>query len=213
MTWIDISVPIRPGMPIYEGDPAVGLERVTSLAIGDLANVSRLDFGVHTGTHIDAPVHFLDGGGGVESLSPEALIGPAFVADATHLTADIDAAALRTVGIPSGVERLLLKTHNSRLWDLDHFSDDFIGLTDDAAREVIARGIRLVGIDYLSIAPRHDPAPTHRALLEAGVVILEGLDLRRVSAGSYELVALPLLIPGSDGGPTRALLNSRSTIE
>lgn len=204
--WIDITVPVRPGMPVYEGDPPVCFERQSSLASGDLANVSRLDFGVHTGTHVDAPIHFLEGRPGVEALPLDAFIGPAFVADARHCTADIDASALAGIHIPPGTERLLLLTQNSRLWELDHFSDDFLGLTAAAAHELAARGVRLVGIDYLSIAPRHDPAPTHGVLLEAGVVILEGLDLRTVEPGPYDLVALPLLIPGSDGGPTRALL-------
>ena len=210
MTWIDVSVPIRPGMVVYEGDPPVCFERTASLANGDLANVSRLDFGVHSGTHIDAPVHFIEGRPGIEGVPLDALIGPAVVVDATALGADIDAWALESLDIPRGAERILFKTANSRLWELDHFSPDFIGLTEDAAQLLVADGVRLVGIDYLSIAPKADPAPTHRALLEAGCVILEGLDLRLVEPGSYDLIALPLLIPGSDGGPTRALLRSRS---
>ncbi|MGE5594593.1 MAG: cyclase family protein, partial [Hyphomicrobiales bacterium] len=107
---------------------------------------------------------------------------------------------------PDATDRLLFRTRNSRLWDEPAFSRDFIGLTVGAAMALLRRGVRLVGIDYLSIAPFGDPAPTHRALLEAGAVILEGLDLRHVDPGLYELVCLPLLIPGSDGAPTRALL-------
>ena len=196
-------------MHVYEGDPPVLIERVYSLEDEDLANVSSLDFGAHTGTHIDAPVHFLEGRGGVETIPLDALIGPAVVVDARHLSEDIGARALGTLRIPVGTQRVLFKTPNSALWERPGFSDDFIGLTETAARKLAARGVRLVGIDYLSIAPRHDPAPTHRILLEAGIVILEGLDLRNVTPGDYDLVALPLLIPGSDGGPARALLRPR----
>src|SRR5512140_2638435 len=209
MTWIDVSVPIRSGMVVYEGDPPVCFERTASIANGDLANVSRLDFGVHTGTHIDAPIHFLDGLPGIEGVPLDALLGPAVVIDATALASVIDAWAIDSLDIPRGAKRLLFKTTNSRLWELDHFSGGFVGLPADAARLLVARGVRLVGIDYLSIAPKADPAPTHRVLLQAGCVILEGLDLRAVEPGRYDLVALPLLIPGSDGGPTRALLRRR----
>lgn len=210
MSWIDVTVPIREGMVVYEGDPPVCFERATSIAKGDLANVSRLDFGVHTGTHVDAPVHFLEGHAGVEAIPIEALVGPALVVDAGRLRADIGAEDIVALGIPAGTERVLFRTTNSGLWELGRFSNDFIGLKEGAAEALLGLGARLVGIDYLSIAPRHDPAPTHRALLSAGCVILEGLDLRTVVPGWYELMALPLLIPGSDGGPTRALLRPLS---
>ncbi|HEX6031868.1 MAG TPA: cyclase family protein [Tepidiformaceae bacterium] len=209
MTWLDVSVPIRMGMVVYEGDPPVIMERTASMDAGAMCNVSRLDFGVHTGTHVDAPVHFLEGGSGAESVPLDALLGPCFVVDATHLTGDIDARKLGTLNAPLDVERLLFKTPNSALWERSGFSSAFIGLTEDAARALVHRGVRLVGIDYLSIAPRHDPAPTHRALLEAGIVILEGLDLRAVEPGPYELACLPLKIEDSDGAPARALLRSR----
>jgi arylformamidase len=209
MNWFDVTVPIRPGMVVYEGDPPVCLERAFSLTNGDLANVSRLDFGVHTGTHIDAPIHFLEGGAGIESVPLDALIGPAVVIDATSARTDLGARALAALGIPAGAARVLFKTTNSRLWELEQFSDDFIGLMADAAQLLVLQGVRLVGIDYLSIAPKADPAPTHRILLEAGCVILEGLDLRLVAPGNYDMVALPLLIPGSDGSPVRALLRRR----
>ena len=206
MQIFDISVPVRPGMIVYDGDPDVTLERVKAIADGASANVSRLDFGVHTGTHVDAPVHFIDGARGAETIALEALIGPVVVVDATEQTEHIDAAALGRLAIPAGTERVIFKTNNSRLWDLDHFSADFIGLLGDAAAALVARRIRLVGIDYLSIGPKGNGVPTHVALLEAGVVILEGLDLRRVEPGAYQLVCLPLLLVGSDGAPARAVL-------
>jgi len=206
VTWIDVSVPIRPGMVVFEGDPDVVVARTAEMADGAICNLSRLDLGAHTGTHIDAPVHFIPGAPGIDATPLDACIGPAYVADATHLTGHIDAAALEALNIPDGTERLLFKTRNSTLWVLHAFSRDFIGLREDAALEMVARGVRLVGIDYLSIAPFDDPAPTHIALLRAGVVILEGLDLRSVEAGPHDLIAAPLLLEGADGAPARALL-------
>jgi arylformamidase len=204
--WLDISVPIRPGMVSFPGDPEVATELPVSIKAGDVCNVTRLDFGVHSGTHIDAPVHFLDSAGGVEAVPIDALVGRAVVVDGTSLEAHVTVADLDALAIPTGTERVLFKTKNSALWELPAFSPDFIGLTPDAASALVDRGIRLVGVDYLSVAPFGDPGPTHRALLGAGVAVLEGLDLRSVEPGPFELICLPVLIPGSDGGPARALL-------
>ena len=206
MAWLDVSVPVRTGMVVYDGDPEVRIERVMEIARGDLANLSRMELGTHTGTHVDAPLHFVDGGAGADRLPLDALVGPAIVADARGAPGDIDAAALAALGVPPGTERLLLRTRNGDLWDRGAFTRDFAGLADDAARELVAMGVRLLGIDYLSIAPSGDPAPTHRTLLEAGVVVVEGLDLRAAPGGAYELVCLPLRIEGADGAPARALL-------
>jgi arylformamidase len=195
---IDVSVPVRPGMAVYPGDPQVTLERVASLAGGDIANISRLALGVHTGTHVDAPVHFIDGAPAVEALPLDVLLGPARVVDLT--SADrLDAAAFDGVDLP---ERVLLKTRNSELWKLDSFAEDFLSLTADAARVLVDAGVRLVGIDYLSIG---DEA-AHGVLLAADVVPIEGLDLRGVEPGEYELVCAPLKLVGSDGAPARVLL-------
>ena len=201
-----MSVPVRTGMVVYDGDPQVRIERVMEIPRGDLANLSRMELGTHTGTHVDAPLHFVDGGAGADRLPLDALVGPAVVADARGAPGDIDAAALAALGVPPGTERLLLRTRNGDLWDRGAFTRDFAGVADDAARELVAMGVRLLGIDYLSIAPSADPAPTHRTLLEAGVVVVEGLDLRPAPAGRYELVCLPLRIEGADGAPARALL-------
>jgi arylformamidase len=206
MRFFDITVPVRPGMPVYEGDPPVAVERVASIADGAVCNLSRLACGVHTGTHIDAPVHFIDGAPGVDGVALDALYGPAWVVDATGAADDIDRAALDALAIPADTTRVLFKTANSRLWKREGFSRDFIGLKEDAARALVERGVRLVAMDYLSVAPMSDPAPTHVALLEAGVVILEGVDLRRVEPGAYTLLCLPLLIEGADGAPARAVL-------
>lgn len=206
MEIFDISVPVHPGMVVYAGDPDVYLERVKTIAGGSSANVSKLDLGVHTGTHIDAPVHFIEGAGATETVPLDALVGPAVVVDATMLADHIDAAALSQLAIPAGTERVIFKTQNSRLWDLAGFSADFIGLLGDASEALVSRGVRLVGIDYLSIGPKGNGVPTHTALLRAGVVILEGLDLRAVTPGAYMLAALPLRLVGSDGAPARAVL-------
>ncbi len=210
MTWIGVSVPIRPGMVVYEGDPPVRLERTASIDNGDLANVTVLNFGAHTGTHIDAPVHFLgDDHPGVEGIDPEVFIGHALVVDLSWHAGNIDATVVEGSGLPSAIERVLFKTGNSWLWDRETFADDYVGMTEDGAKALLEHGVRLVGIDYLSIAPKSDPAPTHRALLAAGCVIVEGLDLREVEPGPYDLVCLPLLIPGSDGAPARVLVRRR----
>ena len=205
VTWIDVSVPVRGGMIVYDGDPTVRVEPWAEIAAGDLANLSRMELGSHTGTHVDAPRHFIDGAAGADLLPLDALIGPAVVADASGAPGDIDAAALAALDLPA-TERLLLRTRNGALWERDAFSPDYVGIAEDAAGQIVAMGVRLVGIDYLSIAPSGDPAPTHRALLEAGVVVVEGLDLRAVPPGRYELVCLPLRIEGGDGAPARALL-------
>ena len=195
---IDISVPVRPGMITYPGDPAVALERVVSMAEGAGYNVSQLSFGVHTGTHVDAPVHFIDGGAGTECLPLDVLVGPAIVLDLTAAE-QLNASTFAAIDLR---DRVLLKTRNSDLWNRDDFSDDFVALSEDGARALITGGVRLVGIDYLSIG---DEA-AHRALLGAGVVALETLDLRGVEPGEYELICAPLKLVGADGAPARAML-------
>jgi arylformamidase len=195
---IDISVAVRPGMVTYPGDPTVSLERVVSIADGGVCNLSRLDFGVHSGTHVDAPLHFIDGAPAAESLPLEVLIGEARVLDLTGAES-LDAAAFERLELG---ERVLLKTRNSELWALDSFSDDHVGLTRSGAEALVARGVRLVGIDYLTIGDED----AHHALLGAGVVALESLDLRGVEPGEYELICAPLKLVGSDGAPARVLL-------
>jgi len=195
---IDVSVPVRPGMVIYPGDPDVRIERVSSIADGDLANVSRMDFGVHTGTHVDAPVHFVEGAPGAESLALGALVGEAVV----HETAAgaVDAAVVDEV--EAGAERVLFRTRNSELWERDTFVEDNVSLTEGGARALVERKARLVGIDYLSIGGEQ----VHEVLLGAGVVVIESLDLRGVEPGRYTLVCAPLKLVGSDGAPARTLL-------
>jgi arylformamidase len=201
---IDISVAVRRPMPIYPRNPAVAVERVQSIAAGDTANVSRLELGLHTGTHVDAPRHFIDDGPGAELLPLETMVGEAVVVDGTAIAGPIDAAALARCGVPAGAERVLLKTRNSALWSRDEFTGDFVRLDGGGARWLVERGVRLVGLDYLSIGD----ADAHRVLLGAGVVALEGLDLRHVEPGPYELLCLPLKVAGGDGAPARVVLRA-----
>jgi arylformamidase len=209
--WTDISVPLRDGIPIFPGDPGFGLERVFSIAGGQIANVSRVHMGVHTGTHLDAPIHFIDGAPSSESIPLEAGIGPAWVVDVTHLNdAAVTEQDLAALDIPTDASRLLFKTRNSALWSEREFSTAFIGLDGGAASVLAARGVRLVGIDYLSIGPYGDAIPTHQALLRAGIAILEGIDLRAVEQGPVELLCLPIRLVGSDGVPARALVRPRA---
>lgn len=208
--WIDVTVPIREGMQVFPGDPPFRVELVKSIGRDEeVCNLSRIGMGAHTGTHVDAPRHFIAGASGAEAVPLDALIGPTWVVDATKLTDHIDESSVSRLPIPKGEPRLLFKTPNSALWDQDDFSENFIGLTDGAARALVDRGVKLVGADYLSIAPHGRAAPTHRVFLEAGVVIVEGLDLRDVAPGPYDLLCLSLRIVGCDGAPARALLRPR----
>jgi arylformamidase len=207
--WLDISAPINPSMPTFEGDPPVEFELVKSLAGGDVCNLTRIDMGAHTGTHIDAPIHFVPGGAGSETIAIDAVVGPAWVVDAREQRGPITADDLARMAIPPAETRILFRTSNSLLWEQPGFQTGFVGLDASASEVLAGRPTTLVGIDYLSIAPFGDPTPTHVALLSAGVVVLEGLDLRAVEPGPYELLCLPLRIVGSDGAPARALLRRR----
>jgi len=194
MRIIDVTVPIQPDMPVYPGDPEVSLTLEQSIADGASANVSRLDFGLHTGTHVDAPVHFIVGAPGAETLPLDVLVGPALVVEAPDLEDD--------VALPQGVERILFKTRNSELWANQAFSEDFVAVGLPLARRLAESRVRLVGIDYLSIGDEE----VHELLLGLGIVVVEGLDLRNVAAGGYRLICAPLKVVGADGAPARVLL-------
>lgn len=206
----DVTVPISEGVPIYEGDPRVKIDSVRQLAAGDAANVSNVCFGAHTGTHVDAPNHFIEGTRRVEDLDLDKLIGKCRVVELEDSVISIEPEHL---GPLDGVERIIFKTSNSSFWNSPErgFRTDFAYVSTATARILADRGMKLVGIDYLSIEEfgSKDHA-THRALLEKEVVILEGLDLRLVPAGDYELVCLPLKYVGStgDGSPARTILRT-----
>lgn len=204
----DISLSISPDMPVWPGDPPVELELIESMNDGAHANVSRLTAGVHTGTHVDAPHHFLNDGRTVEGLPLDVLTGPCYVAQLPDDMDSISAEVLDGIPLAEGTTRLLFGTRNSHLWakGIKDFQKDFVAVTEDGAEWLVEHGIRLVGVDYLSVAPYGESVPTHTVLLKAGVVILEGLNLSQVLRGFYDLYCLPLKLEGSDGAPARAIL-------
>ena len=211
MKILDISVPVSPGLPVWPGDPPVELERYRAIAAGDDCNVSRICCSVHSGTHVDAPGHFVENALTAEGLALDILIGPAIVVEVPTAGA-IEPNFLETIALPHDVKRLLFKTRNSQLWQQpEHsFKSDYIALSSRAAAWIVDRGIQLIGVDYLSVQLFSDPEPlTHRTLLTAGVIVIEGLDLQDVPAGSYQLVCLPLKLVGSDGAPARVVLIER----
>jgi arylformamidase len=202
----DLSLPISERLITYPGDPPIELAPHARIADGDDANVTRLSFGSHTGTHVDAPLHFIDGARAVDELPLEVLIGPALVAEFDRGISGIGEEELREAGI-DGETRLLLKTRNRELLEGDSFREDFTYLTGAGADYLLRAGVQLVGIDYLSIEEFGAEEPVaHRKLLEREVVIIEGLDLRGIPAGRYELICLPLRMAGLDGAPARVVL-------
>ena len=208
MRTYDITLTISPDMPVWPGDPAVSLGLVSKIADGANANVSRIEMGVHTGTHVDAPFHFIDGARTVESLDIKALVGRAYVLHLDDGVDTIDAATLEAADIPPRTRRVLFRTRNSKHWTKAYkpFDEDFVGIEDDAAQLLVQRGVQLVGVDYLSVAPFGNSRPTHVTLLKAGVVVVEGLDLSKVSQGRYNFYCLPLKLADTDGAPARAIL-------
>ena len=204
----DLTLSISPDLPVWPGDPAVVLEQVSFMDAGAHDNVSRLACGVHTGTHVDAPHHFMNDHRTVESLSLDVLVGPALVVQVPQAVTVVNAQVLEQAAIPLGTLRLLVKTSNSSLWErgVKDFFTAFVGISADGADWLVQRGIKLIGIDYLSVAPYHQSIPTHRTLLGVGMIILEGLDLSAVNPGNYALYCLPLKLVGSDGAPARVIL-------
>jgi arylformamidase len=204
--WIDISVPVSPRLPVWPGSPAIELERRLDLGRGDPVNDTIIRFSVHTGTHLDAPLHFLAGGTSVDLLPLHVLIGPAYVASVLQVDA-ITADVLERLDVPPVTERLLLQTRNSAAWaSVGEFQTDYVALTADAAQWLVDRSIKLIGVDYLSVQRYHDGPETHLVLLGAGLVIVEGLNLSGVEPGEYELICLPLRLAGAEGAPARAVL-------
>jgi arylformamidase len=208
MRIIDVSLPIGKELLIWPGDPGIEVEPRKRIAKGDASNVSLLALGTHTGTHVDPPVHFIEGTEGVDRVSLDVLVGDAVVADLREADA-IGPEELDGLDLPEGTERLLCKTRNSDLWASlpIEFPDDYVAVTPEGARWIVERGIRLVGVDFLSVelagAEGH---PVHHMLLENGTIIVEGLDLSKAEPGRYTFACLPLRITGGDGGPARAAL-------
>ena len=205
---IDVSLGIGPDLVTWPTDPGLSIERVKRLEEGDSSNVSEIRFGSHTGTHVDPPVHFITGADTVDAVPLDVFVGAAFVADLTEVDA-IGADELEALGLDPGVERLLCKTRNSELWrkGISEFPDDYVAVTPEGARWIVDRGIRLVGVDFLSVeGAGAEGHPVHTTLLGGGTIIVEGLDLAAVEPGEYTFVCMPLKLVGGDGAPARAAL-------
>src|SRR5678809_300742 len=196
----DVSVPVRSGGLIYPGNPAISITPVKSIAAGDTANVSRVDLGSHTGTHVDAPLHFMDGGAGVDELPLDVLIGPARLISFGEDVLSVGEAELRRHDL-QGVTRVLIRTRNSA-WlasGSTEFHPDFTHVAPDGAEYLVSIGVRLVGVDYLSVEQFRSPHhKTHKTLLSNAVVIVEGMVLSEPPPGDYELYCLPMLMAGLD---------------
>ncbi|MBN1547753.1 MAG: cyclase family protein, partial [Syntrophaceae bacterium] len=185
----DISLPISESLAVWPGDQPVKVTQSSHLARGDRNTVSTLAFGAHTGTHVDAPAHFIFNGSGVDTIDLNVLMGPAFVVE----TLDVElltATALESLSIPQYCDRVLFHTRNSRLWEegYSNFNDEYVAISEDGARWLVSSGFRLVGTDSLSVAPFGNGTPTHHTLLSAGIVVVEGLDLRGIKQGGYQFV-------------------------
>lgn len=201
----DVTMTIQPDMLVFPGDPPMAMDMAKSMDTGGSSNVSLLRLGSHTGTHLDAPRHFVQGAPGIDRISPDVLVGPARVVQLPDAGL-IDRRLLEGLEL-SGITRLLLGTRNSALLRKTEFDTDYVSVSEDGARYLVERGIKLVGIDYLSIEAYHQEGhPTHHILLEAGVVIIEGLDLGAVPPGEYKLMCLPMKVKDADGAPARVFL-------
>ena len=205
MKLIDVSVPLDANLPNYPGNTPFSLEAIKRIARRDSSNVSTLHMSAHSGTHVDAPRHFFDEGSGTEALPLDMLIGRARVIEVTSRKG-VAAEDLAAVDLSEDV-RVLIKTHNSRLWGSAEFHADYVGVTESGARHLVDHGIKVVGVDYLSVEEFKRPgAPAHHVLLGAGTIVIEGLNLRDVDPGTYEMYCLPLRVVGSDGAPARVVL-------
>jgi arylformamidase len=205
----DVTLTLSSTLPVWPGDPQILIERVRKIEEGANSNVSRLQLNVHAGTHIDAPIHFInDSLIGVDKIPVSKLVGHCFVVEIPEEIEQITAEVLKNSYIPQSSSKVLFKTKNSRFWS-NHdteFHPEFVGISEDGAKYLVDLGVELVGIDYLSIAPYKQSKPTHEEFLNAGVIIIEGLDLSQVYGGYYSMFCLPLKLAGADGAPARVIL-------
>jgi len=205
MKLFDVSVPLDSNVPTYPGNTPYTLEPIKRLERGDSSNVSTLHLSAHAGTHVDAPRHFFDDAPGTEGLPLELLVGRTRVVEVTSRKG-IGAEELAALDVSEDI-RLLIKTTNSRLWGSAEFHKDYVGVTEAGARFLVEHGIKVVGVDYLSVEEFRKPgAPAHHVLLGGGVIVIEGLNLREIEPGIYDMLCLPLSIIGSDGAPARVVL-------
>lgn len=211
---IDISLTITPEMIVWPGDPAVHVERASKIEDGDQANVTKLRMGAHTGTHMDAPFHFVADGRTIDQIRLEDLIGKVQVVAVPRHVDCITKSILEPELSDPMIDKVIFKTRNSELWENQKagFDESYVGLSEEGAQFLIDKGITLVGIDYLSVAPFTNLIRVHQLLLKQNIIILEGLDLRQVDPGFYTLICMPLKIKGADGAPLRAALVSGTLI-
>lgn len=208
----DVTLTVTPQMVVWPGDPQVELARTSKIEEGANHNGSRLALNVHAGTHVDSPYHFLQDGYGVDQLPLDVLMGPCQVVELPDDVAVINVDALVYAGIKPGTQRVLFKTRNSKIWARGEktFQEDFVAVAADGAEYLVWQGVKLVGVDYLSVAPFKASKETHQVLLSHKVVVVEGLNLSNIPAGEYELCCLPVKLGGSDGAPARTVLIDRN---
>lgn len=207
MKLIDVSVPLDADLPTYPGNTPFSLEPMKRIAAGGSSNVSTIHMSAHAGTHVDAPRHFFDDRPGTEALPLDLLIGRARVVDISSRRG-IVAEELASVDL-SGDLRVLFRTHNSTFWGSAAFHQEYVGISASGAQHLVDHGVKLVGVDYLSVEPFKTPgAPAHHVLLGAGIVVIEGLNLRDVEPGTYDMFCLPIRVVGSDGAPARVVLRA-----
>ena len=205
MKLIDVSVPLDARLPTYPHNTPFSLEPVRRMARGDSSNVSTLHMSAHAGTHVDAPRHFFDEGPGTEALPLDLLVGRTRVIEVAS-RAGIAAEDLDAIDFSDDI-RVLIKTHNSTFWGFPVFHEDYVGVTESGAKHLVEHGIKVVGVDYLSVEQfKNVGKPAHHVLLGAGTIVIEGLDLRDVEPGVYDMFCLPLRVVGSDGAPARVVL-------
>jgi len=204
----DISLTITPKIPVWPGDTNVWLERVERIENGDMDNLSQIKMGVHTGTHIDAPYHFVQEGIKVDALSLDTLVGECQVIQVGEEIEKITASVISGANISPQIPRVLFKTRNSGHWLRSEyeFDRDFVGISEDGASALVDLGMKLVGIDYLSAAPFDSSKPVHDILLQAGIILLEAADLSKITPGIYTLICLPIKLGETEGAPARAIL-------
>lgn len=207
MKIIDISLPVNKDLPLWPTSSGFSYKQLSKIGKGVFVNESHLNMNLHTGTHIDAPLHFVKNGSSIETAPLDVFFGPAVVVFIPGVT-EISLAHLEKLGLPKGVKRILFKTDNSKVWPLKvkKFKKNYVGLTAEAATWLVKRGVKLVGIDYLSIATLKEAKEVHQVLLGKGAYILEGLNLSHVKPGEYTLACFPVKLTGAEASPTRAVL-------
>ena len=211
MKILDISIPIRPEMVVWPGDPQVQINKLSSIKKGDHSNLSQISMSLHTGTHIDSPKHFLENGKTIDQIPLEKLIGKVLVIAINENVRVIDKSVLLSHPMVTDLKKskkVLFRTRNASHYDMKQgkFSEEYVGINQSGAQFLAECNLDLIGVDYLSVASFNDTEAPHKILLDKEIVLLEGINLKEVSPGFYDLYCLPLPISGSDGAPARAIL-------